>query len=114
LHNNAEKAQFPPRPLESPFPGRTTQIIHRRTRFDSLGSSPHFVRALIPKYDEKITTSEVTQNVKAGVIPSASTNGTPLPGTRSTGLPKETPAKEKHGATLLQSTEETNKAAAPP
>ncbi|HXC35227.1 MAG TPA: DUF748 domain-containing protein [Candidatus Acidoferrales bacterium] len=73
-----------------------------------------FVRALIPKYDEKITTKEVTQNVKAGVIPNASTNGAPLPGTRSTGLPKEPPAKEKHGATLLQSTEETNKAAAPP
>ncbi|HEV2328702.1 MAG TPA: DUF748 domain-containing protein [Verrucomicrobiae bacterium] len=73
-----------------------------------------FVRALIPKYDQKITTTEVTQNVKAGVIPNASTNGTPLPGTRSTGLPKEPPAKEKHGATLLQSTEETNKAGAPP
>lgn len=73
-----------------------------------------FVRALIPKYDEKITTTEVTQNVKAGLVPNSNTNGTPLPGTRSTGLPKETPAKEKHGATLLQSTEQTNKATGPP
>ncbi|HUA66769.1 MAG TPA: DUF748 domain-containing protein [Alphaproteobacteria bacterium] len=72
-----------------------------------------FIRALIPKYDQQITTAEVTRNVKAGLIPNANTNGVGT-ATRSTGLPKEPPAREKHGATLLQSTENTNKAAAPP
>ena len=38
-----------------------------------------FIRALIPKYDEKITTAEVTKNVKAGQIPNANTNGMPPP-----------------------------------
>jgi Domain of Unknown Function (DUF748) len=72
-----------------------------------------FVRALIPKYDEQITTAEVTKNVKAGLIPNSNTNGVGT-ATRSTGLPKEPPASEKHGATLLQSSENTNKAARPP
>jgi Domain of Unknown Function (DUF748) len=71
-----------------------------------------FVRALIPKFDEKVTTGQVAQNVKAGQIPNANTNG--LGSTRSTGLPKEPPSKEHHGATLLESTENTNKAANPP
>ena len=72
-----------------------------------------FVRALIPKYDEKITTAEVTKNIKAGLIPNANTNGVGTP-TRSTGLPKEPPEKERHGGTLLESTENTNKAAKMP
>jgi hypothetical protein len=74
-----------------------------------------FIRALIPKYDEKITTSEVTQNVKAGLIPNANTNGTGAPVTNELqGLPKEAPSKEQHGGTLLQSTEQTNSSRAPP
>ncbi len=72
-----------------------------------------FVRALIPKYDEQITTAEVTRNVKEGMIPNVNTNGVGTT-TRSTGLPKEPPSREKHGATLLQSAENTNKAATPP
>jgi Domain of Unknown Function (DUF748) len=71
-----------------------------------------FIRALIPQFDEKVTTGQVAQNVKAGQIPNANTNG--LGSTRSTGLPKEPPSKEHHGATLLESTESTNKAANPP
>ncbi|HEV2318761.1 MAG TPA: DUF748 domain-containing protein [Verrucomicrobiae bacterium] len=73
-----------------------------------------FIRALIPKYDQQVTTTEVTQNVKAGLIPNASTNGTGLPATNGTGLPTEAPVKERHGGTVLQSTEETNNRAAPP
>ena len=71
-----------------------------------------FIRALIPKFDEKVTTSEVAHNVKAGEIPNANTNGFGAP-TRSTGLPKESRAKKRHGATFLESNENTNKAANP-
>ena len=71
-----------------------------------------FIRALIPKFDEKVTTGQVAQKVKAGEIPNANTNG--LGSTRSTGLPKEPPSKERHGATLLESTENTNRPANPP
>jgi hypothetical protein len=74
-----------------------------------------FIRALIPKYDEKVTTSEVTQNVKAGLIPNATTNGTGAPVTNElSGLAKEPPTKQVHGGTLLESTEQTNSRAAPP
>jgi Domain of Unknown Function (DUF748) len=66
-----------------------------------------FIRALIPKYDEKITTAEVTKNVKAGQIPNANTNGMPLPVTI------ERHGQQTHGGTLLESTEETNNRAAP-
>ncbi|MGH7980122.1 MAG: DUF748 domain-containing protein, partial [Limisphaerales bacterium] len=68
-----------------------------------------FIRALIPKYDQNVTTSEVTKNVKEGLIPNATTNGTAAPVTHAvSGLVKEPPAKEQHGGTLLQSTERTN------
>ncbi|MGH7941499.1 MAG: DUF748 domain-containing protein [Limisphaerales bacterium] len=74
-----------------------------------------FIRALIPKYDQKVTTREVTRNVKAGLIPNSNTNGQGMATTHaSTGLPKEPPGKEKHGGTLLQSIEDTNKASAAP
>jgi hypothetical protein len=73
-----------------------------------------FIRALIPKYDQKITTSEVTQNVQAGLIPNANTNGEAMTATNGMrGPPKEPPATEKHGASVLQSTEETNNRAPP-
>jgi hypothetical protein len=73
-----------------------------------------FIRALIPKYDQKVTTSEVTQNVKAGLIPNADTNGTGSPVTNElSGLPKEPPSKQAHGGTLLESAEQTNNRAAP-
>lgn len=73
-----------------------------------------FIRALIPKYDQKITTSEVTQNVKAGLIPNTNTNGAALPVTNElSGLVKGPPSKEAHGGTLLESTEQTNSRAAP-
>jgi Domain of Unknown Function (DUF748) len=71
-----------------------------------------FIRALIPKFDEKVTTGEVTKNVEAGQIPNASTNGAPLSG--MSGISKEPPDKQAHGATLLESTEQTNNRAAPP
>ena len=74
-----------------------------------------FIRALIPKYDQKVTTTEVTKNVKAGLIPNSNTNGEGMPTTNGiVGLPKEAPAKEKHGATVLQTTEQTNSQIAPP
>jgi hypothetical protein len=73
-----------------------------------------FIRALIPKYDQKITTSEVTQNVKAGRIPNADTNGTGSPVTNElSGLAKEPPSQQAHGGTLLESTEQTNSRAGP-
>ncbi|HEY1789285.1 MAG TPA: DUF748 domain-containing protein [Verrucomicrobiae bacterium] len=73
-----------------------------------------FIRALIPKYDQKITTSEVTQNVKAGRIPNADTNGTGSPVTNElSGLAKEPPSQQAHGGTLLESTEQTNGRAGP-
>ncbi|HEV2454042.1 MAG TPA: DUF748 domain-containing protein [Verrucomicrobiae bacterium] len=72
-----------------------------------------FIRALIPKYDQKVTTGEVTKNVKAGAIPNADTNGAALPATNNVGLPKEPTAREQHGGTLLESTEQTNNRAPP-
>lgn len=73
-----------------------------------------FIRALIPKYDEKVTTGQVTQSLKSGEISNANTNGAPTAYTNGgPGLPKEAPSKERHGATLLESTENTNKAAHP-
>lgn len=34
-----------------------------------------FIRALLPKYDQKVTTSQVAQQVQQGQIPNANTNG---------------------------------------
>ncbi|HEY3762661.1 MAG TPA: DUF748 domain-containing protein [Verrucomicrobiae bacterium] len=36
-----------------------------------------FVRALLPKFDQKVTTKEVAQKVQQGQIPNATTNGVP-------------------------------------
>jgi hypothetical protein len=72
-----------------------------------------FIRALIPRYDQKVTTGDVTKNVKAGVIPNANTNGAALPATNDVGLPKEPTVEEQHGGTLLESTEQTNNRAPP-
>lgn len=35
-----------------------------------------FIRALLPKYDQRVTTSDVTKKVKDGEIPNATTSGT--------------------------------------
>jgi hypothetical protein len=66
-----------------------------------------FIRALIPKYDEKVTTAEVTKNVKEGQIPNSNTNGMPVPVTT------KRHGQQTHGGTFLESTEETNNLAAP-
>ena len=36
-----------------------------------------FIRALVPKYDQPVTTGEVAKKLKAGEIPNADTNGAP-------------------------------------
>lgn len=79
-----------------------------------------FIRALVPKYDEKVTTGEVTQSVKEGQIPNANTSGegTNAPSaTNSLNLPPaplQTPAEKRHPGTLLETPERTNNAAHPP
>lgn len=76
-----------------------------------------FIRALIPKFDQKVTTGEVTKDVKQGLIPNATTNGYPTNSATTnatSGLPAEPPAQKRHGGTLLESSEETNQPAAPP
>lgn len=79
-----------------------------------------FVRALLPKYDQKVTTGQVTKALKNGAIPNSTTNGTPGTGgqgatnTASQKLPP-TPAEERHPGTMLEAPETgTNAPQIPP
>ena len=75
-----------------------------------------FVRALLPKYDQKVTTGQVAQAVKSGNIPNSTTNGTPSTngGMSFTNQPM-TPIREKHPGTMLEAPETgTNVNQSPP
>ena len=79
-----------------------------------------FVRALIPKFDQKITTSQVTKMVHQGQVPNATTNGNPTNSSSASaqapGPPVRTPpsATKRHGATILEQAEEPTNSPAHP
>jgi hypothetical protein len=72
-----------------------------------------FIQALLPKYDQKVTTSQVAQDVQKGNVPNANANGTPKnPSNSNQAL---TPAEKEHAGTLLEHSQTgTNAPPAPP
>jgi hypothetical protein len=77
-----------------------------------------FIQALLPWYDQKVTTDQVAQDVKQGNVPNANPNGTGNGGT-STNAPfgnqPITPAEKEHAGTLLERFQTgTNAPLAPP
>lgn len=72
-----------------------------------------FIQALLPKYDQKVTTAEVAQSVKEGAVTNANPNGTPKPagqgGISNTNTPFKdqplTPVEKRHPGTLLETPE---------
>lgn len=76
-----------------------------------------FISALLPKYDQKVTTAKVAQDVKQGAVPNANTNGTPKAGNTNApfGNQPATPTEKKHPGTLLEKPETgTNAPPSPP
>lgn len=52
-----------------------------------------FIHALLPKFDQKVTTGEVTKKVKNGEIPNANTNGAPETNNPSGGTGTNAPSQ---------------------
>lgn len=82
-----------------------------------------FVSALLPKFDQQVTTSQVAQDVKNGNVPNANTNGTPQTNgqNNATSTSNEpfgnrpiTPTEKTHPGTLLENPETGTNAPPPP
>jgi hypothetical protein len=76
-----------------------------------------FIRALIPKFDQKITTGEVARKVKQGQIPHADVHGTPTnaPNPNNVGVVNPGPSAGKpRPATLLEAPEQKTNLPTPP
>ena len=79
-----------------------------------------FISALLPRFDQKVTTSQVAQQVRQGAIPNANPNGTTntnVTGNSNApyGNTPETPVEKEHPGTLLEKPETgTNAPSSPP